>query len=36
LRVWGLPAVAPEPTPLILLGSGMLALFGVMSGRINP
>ena len=36
LRVWGLPAVAPEPTPLILLGSGMLALFGAMSGRINP
>lgn len=36
LRVWGLPAVAPEPTPLILLGSGMLALFGAMTGRINP
>ena len=36
LRVWGLPAVAPEPTPLILMGSGILALLGVMGVRINP
>ncbi|MGA2438772.1 MAG: hypothetical protein ABSF57_09710 [Acidobacteriaceae bacterium] len=30
LRVWGSSAVAPEPSPLIMLGTGFLALAGVV------
>ena len=33
LRVWGSSAVAPEPSPLIMLGTGFLALIGVVG---NP
>jgi hypothetical protein len=33
---WKIFSTTPEQRPLILFCSGILALAGVMSGRINP
>jgi hypothetical protein len=33
---WSISSTAPEQRPLIMFCSGILALVGVMSGRINP
>ena len=33
---WRISSTAPEQRPLIMFCSGVLALVGVMSGRINP
>ena len=35
-RAWKISAAAPEQRPLIMMCSGILALVGVMSGRVNP
>ena len=33
---WRISSTAPEQRPLIMFCSGILALVGVMSGRVNP
>jgi hypothetical protein len=33
---WRISSTTPEQRPLIMFCSGILALVGVMSGRINP
>jgi hypothetical protein len=33
---WKISSTAPEQRPLIMFCSGVLALVGVMSGRVNP
>jgi hypothetical protein len=33
---WKISSTAPEQRPLIMFCSGILALVGVMSGRVNP
>lgn len=33
---WSISSTAPEQRPLIMFCSGILALVGVMSGRVNP
>jgi hypothetical protein len=33
---WTISSTAPEHRPLIMFCSGILALVGVMSGRVNP
>jgi hypothetical protein len=36
VEAWRMSAAAPEQRPLIMMCSGILALVGVMSGRVNP
>jgi hypothetical protein len=33
---WRISSTTPEQRPLIMMCSGILALVGVMSGRVNP
>jgi hypothetical protein len=36
VEAWRISAAAPGPRSLIMFCSGILALAGVMSGRVNP
>jgi hypothetical protein len=36
VEAWRISAAAPGPRSLIMFCSGILALVGVMSGRVNP